>query len=117
MGDLLSQKIEAEILRGGRKENHLLIASELDFYLEQKNKFDVLHNRMFREQYRNIQEKAGATFQKHAITLDQEGMTALQAIDQVVSTKDPMQFSVTRTYVKDIIAMTSILNKRCSIER
>jgi hypothetical protein len=59
----------------------------------------------------------GAAFQRHAITLAREGMTALQCIDEGVVTENPVMLNVARTYVKDIITMASAIGQQGSIDR
>jgi hypothetical protein len=108
----------------------------LNFFADQKDNFEILHNKIPVDQYRAIQERArmnvdnvfadlqapkvekrykgdvkGAILQQHAITLAQEGMTALQCIDQGVATKNVGMFDIAGTCAKDIITMASVIVK------
>jgi hypothetical protein len=66
---------------------------------------------------RNPADIRGATFQRHAITIAQEGMTAFQCIDERVATNNFMQFDIAQTYFKDFITITSTIDKIGSIQR
>jgi hypothetical protein len=100
-------------MKKGRIINTPLTASEVEFFAEQKNTFEVLHSKIPKDQYKAIQDKArlninnvfsdmeiakvykrlpgdarGAIVQIYAITLVREGMTALQCIDEGVATEN-----------------------------
>jgi hypothetical protein len=102
----LDCRVNVNIMKKGRIVNQSLTASEVEFFAEQKNTFEILHNKIPKDQYRAIQERArlninnvfadmeiarvdkslpgdarGAALQRHAITLAREGMTAFQCID------------------------------------
>jgi hypothetical protein len=141
-GSPLEAIIDMNIMKKGRIINTPLTASEAEFYAEQKDTFEVLLNKIPKDQYRAIQERArmninnvfsdveiaridkwlpgdarGAALQRHAITLAREGMTALQCIDEGVATENVEMFNVARTYVKDIITMASAISNQGSIDR
>jgi hypothetical protein len=44
-------------------------------------------------------------------------MTALQCIDEGAATENPIMFDVARTYVKDVITITSAIGQQGSIDR
>jgi hypothetical protein len=96
-GSPLEAIIDMNIMKRGRIINTPLTASEAEFYAEQKDTFEVLHNKIPKDQYRAIQERArmninnvfsdleiakvdkrlpgdarGAALQRHAITLARE---------------------------------------------
>jgi hypothetical protein len=52
--DSLDVRVDANIMRGGRLETHALTALEAEFFAEQKEKFEILHNKIPRDQYRMI---------------------------------------------------------------
>jgi hypothetical protein len=138
----LDVKIDMNIMKKGRIVNILLTASKTEFYAEQRDTFEILHNKIPKDKYKAIQERArmnvntvfsdmdipkvdkrlpgdvkGAAIQRHSITLAREVMTALQCIDEGVATENPAMFNVARTYVKDIITMISAIGQQGSIDR
>jgi hypothetical protein len=57
-GSPLDVKIDMNIMKKGRIVNIPLTASEAEFYAEQKDTFEILHNKIPKDQYRAIQERA-----------------------------------------------------------